>query len=571
MIESSITRDRIVFRPVDEAIAAHVSVALSVPLSLGRILAARGLTTFDECKRFFRVTAQAMHDPFLFTGMEDACVRIWKAIDSLEPVTIYGDYDADGVTATALLFRGLKALGANVSFYLPNRLIDGYGLNSTGIHNVAQTGCTLIVTVDCGITAAAEVELARTLGIDVIVTDHHEPQGDIPKAIAVLDHKLPTCNYPEQVLAGVGVALKLVQGLVRMRSKNDTIWESLLDLASIGTAADIVPLTGENRAIACLGFARLRESSHVGIRALITEKKLDGKPLSTSQVVFQLAPCMNAVGRLGDPTIGVALLITDDQAQASAYAAELVAANFQRRIIDAQVQKEAFAWIETNVNLQTQCAIVAGDEKWHPGVIGIVASKIIERHYRPTILFAHGADGKAKGSGRSIGAVHLLEALSECEEYLLGFGGHAAAAGMTIEIDKIPLFREAFIAAVQRRVTHDDLIPQTVVDTAVSLPEIDAKYYRIIDQMGPFGPKNRRPVFVSYNCSFKNDARIVGENHLKCNISSNGRSFDAIGFGLGGHLSDILKNKMFTVAFTLEENEWNGQTKLQLQIKGIYP
>jgi single-stranded-DNA-specific exonuclease len=561
--------ERIELRPVDEETAAHLAEALSVTPAIARVLCARNLTTFDECKAFFRPTVDQFNNPFLFKDMQRAVSRIEKAISDKEKIVVYGDYDVDGITATVLMVRVLRKMGADCSYYLPNRLSEGYGLSEEGIRKIASDGVRLLITVDCGISAHKEIDVANCMGIDCIITDHHEVHDGIPEAFAVLDPKDPGSGYPFPSLAGVGVALKLCQALASGSRYDTSLWEPYLDLVALGTAADIVPMTGENRVIASLGFARMSSTEVLGLEALITIQGLKGKMLSTAQVVFQLAPCINAVGRLGDPTAGVELLLTDDPQQARLLAEELRRANFERRELDSIVATEAYAWVEQHIDLSTDCCLVAGSESWHAGVIGIVASKLVERYHRPAILFAIGEDGYARGSGRSIPALHLLEALNECADLLEGYGGHAAAAGMTIKTENIESFRKRFNTVVSGQLSEADFVPVVKADSELAIPGITPKFYRIIKQMEPFGPGNMRPVFLTRRVRHRSSPRLLKNVHLKMNLVEDGIAIDAIGFNFGDRYPEVKQAEELSVAFTVDQNEWNGKTSLQMKVKGI--
>ena len=564
-------RETIVMRDLDETAAASLAAALNVSPVVARILTARGLATFDECKKFFRPDTSQFHDPFLFTDMQKACDRIFSSIRDREKIIVYGDYDVDGVTATALLIRLLRQFGAVCDYYLPNRLTEGYGLSAEGVRSIGEKGAKLIVTVDCGITACDEVALAESLGIDVIVTDHHEPKDSIPKAFAILNPKLPACGYPDDSLAGVGVALKLGQGLVRRMGGEEDQWISFLDLAALGTAADIVPLRGENRVIVSLGFGMLAHTRNPGLFALLSAQDCTGKNLSTGDVVFRIAPCINATGRLGDSSKGVELLLTDNTSTATLIAHELKQANVERRAIDAKIQEEAFAWVEEHCDPDNDYAIIAGSQRWHCGVVGIVASKIVEKYHRPAILFAIGDNGIARGSGRSIPGFHLHEALTKCSELLEGFGGHAAAAGMTLKQENLDKFRVMFNERAREKLSSEDLAPKITADAEVTISDLTPKLYSILKQMEPFGPGNMRPVLVCRDVKNKYNPKIVGKNHLKLSVldRAGGPAMDAVAFNFGGRFEELSLAKEFTLAFSLDENEWNGRKNLQLKIRGV--
>ena len=565
----NITQEKICIKPVDDIIVRQLSRDLPASLPVARILALRGLKTVDACKAFFDPVLAHFYDPFLFIDMNKAVDRIMEAINAKECITVYGDYDVDGITATAVLLKTLHELGADCNYYIPNRLTEGYGVSLEGITKLSQSGTKLIITVDCGINACQEVLLAKTLGMDVVITDHHEPGEFIPEARAILDPKIRTGGYPDDSLAGVGVALKLCHALTIHNDKPDDFWTRYLDFAAIGTAADIVPLTGENRVITKLGLDLLQHTANNGLMALIEEQGLSGKPLSTADVSFRLAPCINAAGRLGDSRRGLELLLTNDAAVAAVYARELKEANIERRVIDKTMQEEAFAWVESNFNPDRDYAIVIACRNWHCGVVGIVASKVVERYHRPAILFSVNEDGIARGSGRSIPALNLHKALSECSGLLENFGGHAAAAGMTIKACNMEKFRERFNEVVKRMITPDQMIPQINADAQINLKECTYPLFNILKRMEPFGQGNPRPMFLCKNLTNKYEPRLVGAKHLKMMVAMDGTVIDAVGFDMGRRLADVKNAKTFSLAFSIDENEWNGRKSLQMKVKGV--
>jgi single-stranded-DNA-specific exonuclease len=568
----AVVKERISLREIDFGVAQRLAAELNVSQTVASILVGRKLTTYDECKKFFRPNIDDFHDPFLFRDMEKAVSRIKQAFDAGEKIIIYGDYDVDGVTSTVLLIKALRRLGANCDYYLPNRLTEGYGVSDSGIRHAAGCKASLIITVDCGITSCSQVALASSLGIDVIITDHHEPKDELPCALAIINPIMPESGYPDKSLAGVGAALKLCHALANVTGRGEELWHDLLELAALGTAADIVPLTGENRVITALGFSQMQDSNNLGIRALIEAQGLTNKKLSTSEVVFQIAPCINAVGRLGDPKRGVELLLTQDPALAALYAKELREANLERRALDSSAADEAVQWVEMNCNPEKDFSIVAASSDWHVGVIGIVASRMVERFHRPSVLFSIGEDGMARGSGRSGGGLHLLDALGQCSEFLESYGGHAAAAGLSIRSDKIDEFREKFNSVVKERLCADDLAPRVTADAEVPVTAITSKLLRIIKQMEPFGPGNMRPVLLCRDLKHRYAPKAVGQNqnHLKLSLTSQGVTLDAIAFNFGDRLTEVKSSTTLAeVAFALEENEWNGKVSLQMNVKGI--
>ncbi|MBD3322417.1 MAG: single-stranded-DNA-specific exonuclease RecJ [Chitinivibrionales bacterium] len=561
--------EKIILRQVDNDETDRLARELSVPPPIASILYTRGLTTPERCAGFFNPDIDGMHDPFLFREMRTAVERIQNALRSKEKIAVYGDYDVDGVTSTAMLVRLLRKWGADCTYYLPNRLTEGYGLSEEGIRRLAGEKVGLIITVDCGVSAGEEILLAKSLGIDVIVTDHHEPKKRIPEAIAVINPKIPGCAYPDKDLAGVGVALKLCQALVRSSALSDEMWMEYLDLAAVGTAADIVPLIGENRIITKHGLEQLPRSKNLGMRMLIKLRSLEGEALTTARIVFMIAPCINAAGRLGDSRRGVELLLTEDRPLARLYARELVEANTERQALDSRVEQEAVAWVENRCNPDTDFGIVAGNERWHCGVIGIVASKIVEKFHRPTILFSCGDDGLARGSGRSINGFHLMDALRECSGLLEEYGGHRAAAGMVIKKDNIAQFRERFNCEVRKKLKEEDLVPTVSADAEIGLSDITPEFLECISKMEPYGPGNMRPVLFCRNLRNRYEPRIVGRGHLKMLVSDGRVAMDAIGFNFGNRLDDIRGADVFALAFNLDENMWNGRKNLQMKVKGV--
>ena len=553
----------------NEDLIQGLAVSLEVTPLVARLLLARGIKTANDARLFLEPKLSDAHDPFTLNGMDEAVIRLERALREKERVMIYGDYDVDGITGTALLWRSLTHLGADASCYLPNRAREGYGISSIGIEEAQKRGVKLIISVDCGITAHKEVDLAQSLGIDFIITDHHEPKETLPDALAVIDPKRIDSKYPYQELAGVGVAYKMLQGLYRHLSLDETDLQENLDLVALGTLADIVPLTGENRILAKFGLEKLRTSSKAGIRALLEVIGLTGKPLDSGQIVFVLGPRINAAGRIGEAAAALKLLITENQDEAFAIAKTLDQENKKRKEIDNQILTEAVSMVKERVDLEQDMVIVLASESWHQGVIGIVASRMVELFYRPTILIAVDGD-KGKGSARSIAAFHLHDALKNCQEHLLGFGGHKYAAGMSIEIGKIPEFREKLNQLAKQSLNAEDLKPTQMLDALVALDEIDFETTKSFARFAPFGPGNRHPVLASQQLKVVGSPYIVGKNHLKFKVKQKQRIFDAIGFSFGDVLEEIEDpDAALDMAFVLEENEWQGQRKLQLRLKDI--
>ncbi len=559
----------------DEFPVQVLADSLNISEILARLLVLRNITTFNEARQFFRPSLEFIHDPFLMDQMEEATTRVIEALTENQKICIYGDYDVDGTCATALMYMFLKELDANVEFYIPKRLEEGYGLSTSAIDVVRSKGTTLMITVDCGITAMEETDYANSLGMDVIICDHHQPKEELPKAIAVLDPLKPGCNYPFKYLSGAGVAFKLAQGVCERIGKRDLPLK-YLDLVALAGAADIVPLVDENRTLVNEGLNQINNNPRPAIEALIDSSRLQPGQLNSGQVVFTIAPRINAVGRLGDAERAVNLLITKDKKEAVELAQILETENYERRKIDVDTFDAACELVEETVDFENELAIVLHNENWHPGVIGIVASRLVEKYYRPTVLLAT-IDGVAKGSARSISNFNIYEALQKCEQHLLHFGGHQAAAGLAMEIDKVNNFRKEFNYVVKASVNEEDLYPELAIDSKVKFSEITPKFLRILDQFAPFGPSNLRPVFLAEDVEVTNTPRIVGNNHLLLCVRQNGskKVFDCIGFNMGDKYEKIMQNNseidiVFSIDKTIRDSRIFPQFKLKdLKFKAI--
>ncbi len=553
----------------------RLSDELTVSSVLAGILVKRGIDTFEKAKAFFRPSLEDLHDPFLMDGMDLAVERIVRAIANKEKLLVYGDYDVDGTNGAALLWTFLTSVHADVEYFIPDRIKDGYGLSVSGIERAKERGVQLLLSVDCGITALKPVERARELGLDVIICDHHEPGDIIPSAYAVLDPLKPTCNYPYKTLCGCSVAFKLIQAL----SQNATLHPFLedggqsldryLDFVTLATTADIVNLTGENRVLVKLGLELLNTNPRPGVHALIETSGLRLGTITAGQIVFVLAPRINAVGRLGDATRAVELLTSDSFTVALERARVFEEENKNRRKIDEDTFIEAQEIVEKFLDLDNEGAIILHQETWHPGVIGIVASRLVERYYRPAIMMTT-VDGVAKGSARSVAGFDIYQALKRCEDKLVQFGGHKYAAGLTVEVDRLDEFKEAFNLVAKELLTEELLTPEIRIDAEIPLQEITPKFVRILSQFAPFGPGNMRPVFVARNVELYGTPRIVGRNHLKFKVRANGQVFDAIGFNLGSLMEKLLHGrKTVDLAFSLDEGEYAGETVPQLKIRDL--
>ncbi len=542
---------------------------LNISDVLARLLVLRNITNFNQAKTFFRPSLDSLNDPFLMDGMEAATYRVIKALTENQLICVYGDYDVDGTCSTALLYMFLKELDANVEFYIPQRLTEGYGLSKSGIDTIKNKGTSLLITVDCGITAVDETEYANQLGMDVIICDHHQPKDEIPPALAVLDPLKPSCSYPFKYLSGAGVAFKLAQGVAERIGKRELPLQ-YLDLVALAGAADIVPLVDENRVLVKEGLDRINTNPRPGIAALIDASNISAGNLTSGQVVFTIAPRINAVGRLGDAQRAVELMITRNKEEAIKLAEILESENHERRKIDEITYDSALEIVQNSLDLTADVAIILHQEKWHPGVIGIVASRLVEKYYRPTIMLTT-VDGVAKGSARSVSNFNIYEALKKCEDLLIHFGGHQAAAGLAVELEKIEEFKAKFNQVVKESMSEDDLLPEIHIDSVLKFSEITTKFLRIIDQFSPFGPGNMRPVFLSEDVEVVNNPRIVGNNHVVMNVRQAGsdRVFDCIGFNMGEYMDMIKNNNLINLVYTIDKSVRDGRTFPQFKLKDI--
>lgn len=561
----------IMAQPEDEYAISSLQQNLNVTPVIARLLALRGITTFDKAKTFFRPQQAQIYDPFLMRDMEPAACRLAAAIRSHEKVLIYGDYDVDGTTSTAIMYLFLKQFGLETRYFIPHRFKDGYGISVEGIEKAIETGATLVLSVDCGITAVDEAAYAREKGLDLIICDHHNAGDVIPDAFAVLDPKRPGCNYPFDGLSGAGVAFKLIQATISKLGLPAEMADQYLDLVAISIASDIVPLVDENRILMHKGLKILNESPRIGMRALAKLIKLELGSISTSQIVFSLGPRINAAGRMGDAGIAVELMISDNEEDATRQAHQLEQVNKKRRLTDADTMKHALEMVEKENNLAEKSVVVLHDRDWHLGVIGIVASRLVDRFCRPTVMLST-VDGYVKGSARSIKGFNIYNALKQCEDLLLQFGGHEFAAGLTMTEDKLPEFKERLQSVASCDLCDESFEPELLVDAELDLSHIDLKFWKVLNQFEPFGPQNLRPVFVSRGLKINGNPTVVGNGHLKMKVSQNGSAqFDAIGFNMHQHLP-LLRNsngKGIDIAYVLEENFWNNKRSLQIRLKDV--
>lgn len=552
----------------DEEKVDELAQQLNIDRSLASILVQRGICSFEDARHFFRPQLAHLHDPFLMKDMEAAIVRIQNAITSNEKVLVYGDYDVDGTTAVALCYQFFSQFTANIDFYIPDRHAEGYGISTQGIDFAKANGFSLIIALDCGIRSVDKVAYAHGLGIDFIICDHHLPGEQLPNAVAVLDPKRNDCDYPFKELAGCGIGLKLAQAYCMANDLPDELYEQYLDLCMVSIAADIVPIVDENRVMAYYGLLKLNQQPSMGLKALM---QIAGKTenYSISDVVFMLAPRINAAGRMGHASEAVKMLLSNEVFIADEQSALINLQNSERKSFDQDITAEALAIIEQDEVLINRKTTVVFQDSWNKGVIGIVASRLTEKYYRPTIVLTH-SNGNYTGSARSVVGYDLYEALVECSDLLIQFGGHKYAAGLTIAPENLPLFAERFEQVVAGSIHPSLLIPEINIDACIELQQIDGKFFRILSQMAPFGPQNLAPVFISHQVSLVGFPQIVGAKHLKINVKQqNSTIFEAIGFNLGEFEKLLKPNQPFSICYTIEENIWKDKRRLQLNIKGI--
>ncbi|MFV0236939.1 MAG: single-stranded-DNA-specific exonuclease RecJ, partial [Flavobacteriales bacterium] len=500
--------------------------------------------------------------------MAKAVNRILKAIRNQENIMIYGDYDVDGTTAVSMMYLFISSLTKNVAYYIPDRYSEGYGVSFQGVQYAIDNNISLIISLDCGIKAVDKVKIAKDEKIDFIICDHHFPGDELPKAIAILDPKQKDCEYPYKELSGCGVGFKLIQAICKTQSLSHNVYQEYLDLVAVSIAADIVPITGENRILAYYGLKKLKENPHIGLKILLLN--LNKPNLSISDVVFKIAPKINAAGRIKHADLAVHLLTSKKSSHAQKIAQQINHLNTKRKHLDTSVTQEALAQIIENKE-ENKAVSVVFKKNWHKGVLGIVASRLIESYYRPTLVFTENK-GKMVASARSIKGYNIYEALDHCSQYLEQFGGHKYAAGLTMDSEQYPAFKKVFEEYVEKTIPKSLLIPQIVIDAELKLVDIHAKFNRILKQFAPFGPQNMRPVFLTKNVFDSGYAKTMGNenNHLKMTLYQNGAQtlFKGIGFGLGSYLPAI-RNKSFDIVYTIEENYWQGKSHLQLNIKDI--
>lgn len=551
----------------------HLSAALSVNMIIARLLVQRGISSYNEAKSFFRPRLSDLLDPFLMKDMDKAVERVERAISLQEKVIIYGDYDVDGTTSVAMMYSFLKPRIEHIEYYIPDRYSEGYGISPQSINYAVENGFTLVIALDCGIKAVEKIADAKNRGLDFIICDHHNPDEIIPPAVAVLDPKRPDCSYPNKELSGCGVGFKLLQAYcIKNNIEQDEIYD-LLDLLAVSIASDIVPIVGENRVLAYFGLKKLNSNPGIGLQTIINMAGLAGTEITISDIVFKIGPRLNASGRIEHGKKSVQILVSDDEGQSDLIGEEINSYNEIRKTLDRDITLDAIEMIEKNEELKYMNSTVLYNRDWHKGVVGIVASRVTEQFYRPTVILTE-SNGLATGSARSVRDFDLYEAIGKCSDLLESYGGHMYAAGLTLKIENIPAFRERFEEIVTKQITSIQQTQTIEVDAKITLSDITPKFYRILKQFAPFGPHNMNPVFVTEDVYDAGTSRRVGKNmeHLKLDLVEpdvNSGIFPGIAFNQSNAFELITSGSPFDICYTIVENEFRGKTNLQLLIKDI--
>lgn len=548
----------------NNAVVSKLSKALNVSEIVAHLLVLRGITTFEEAKSFFRPEISHLHDPLLMKNMQKAVDRIQTVISNGEKVLVYGDYDVDGTTSVAMMYSFLKKKVKEIEYYIPCRYDEGYGISLKGIDYAKDNNFALIIALDCGIRAVNQVDYANKKGVDFIICDHHNPGEKVPEAVAILNPKQIDCDYPYKELSGCGVGFKLIQAFSKQNNIDFSEIMEYLDLLTVSIGADIVPMTGENRVFSFYGLQQINKTPRVGLKALM-EIANKTKDVTITDVVFGVAPRINAAGRIEHAKKAVEILVETDYAKAKLFADKIEGNNTTRKGLDKSITIEALEMIDVKKK-----STVVHSEHWHKGVVGIVASRLIETHYKPTIVLAE-KDGILTGSARSVHDFDLYSAIAKCEHLCEKFGGHKYAAGLSIKKENLPQFIDAFEKSVSESITEDQLTPKINIDKVIDIDAVDDKLYRIIKQFSPFGPKNLSPIFVSKGVIDNGYGKQVGEDktHLRINAKKNKGAIAGIGFGMGEYFEIIKDNQTFDVCYSIDENEWNGKKSLQLRIRDI--
>ena len=557
----------------EEALQQQLERELNISAAAARMLVVRNIQSAEEARAFIRPSLDKLHDPFLMKDMDKAVERLHQALTQNENILIYGDYDVDGTTAVAVMYRFLSPLTSRLDYYIPDRHNEGYGVSQQGIDYAAERGCTLIITLDCGIKAVEKLAYAKSKGIDVIVCDHHTPGDELPTAVAVLNMKREDCPYPYKDLSGCGVGFKLAQAYTQQYGLPFDNLLPLLQLLAMSIASDIVPITGENRILAHYGIKQINQAPFAGISAVINVAGIEAKKLTINELVYKLGPRINACGRMKSGRAAVELLLTDDATFARQQAEEVNQQNEERRDCDTETTREALAMLEEDATFAQRRSTVVYAPHWHKGVVGIVASRLIETYYRPTIVLTAGEDGIISGSARSVGGFDIYAAIDSCLDLLTNFGGHKYAAGLSMHIDNLPAFRERFEHYVATHIREDQLQPTLLVEAELELADITPAFYNVIRYLEPFGPGNPRPLFVSRNLINHRDTRVVGKTgeHLRLDVTDRAYAITGIAFGRAEMAQHIQNGNPVDICYELDENTFNNRTTIQMMVQDIKP
>ena len=557
----------------EETLQQQLERELNISAAAARMLVVRNIQSAEEARAFIRPSLDKLHDPFLMKDMDKAVERLHQALTQNENILIYGDYDVDGTTAVAVMYRFLSPLTSRLDYYIPDRHNEGYGVSQQGIDYAAERGCTLIITLDCGIKAVEKLAYAKSKGIDVIVCDHHTPGDELPTAVAVLNMKREDCPYPYKDLSGCGVGFKLAQAYTQQYGLPFDNLLPLLQLLAMSIASDIVPITGENRILAHYGIKQINQAPFAGISAVIDVAGIEAKKLTINELVYKLGPRINACGRMKSGRAAVELLLTDDATFARQQAEEVNQQNEERRDCDTETTREALAMLEEDSTFAQRRSTVVYAPHWHKGVVGIVASRLIETYYRPTIVLTAGEDGIISGSARSVGGFDVYAAIDSCLDLLTNFGGHKYAAGLSMHIDNLPAFRERFEHYVATHIREDQLQPTLLVEAELELADITPTFYNVIRYLEPFGPGNPRPLFATRNLINHRDTRVVGKTgeHLRLDVTDRAYAITGIAFGRAEMAQHIQNGNPVDICYELDENTFNNRTTIQMMVQDIKP
>ena len=558
---------------VEQETQQQLERELNISAAAARMLVVRNIQSAEEARAFIRPSLDKLHDPFLMKDMDKAVERLHQALTQNENILIYGDYDVDGTTAVAVMYRFLSPLTSRLDYYIPDRHNEGYGVSQQGIDYAAERGCTLIITLDCGIKAVEKLAYAKSKGIDVIVCDHHTPGDELPTAVAVLNMKREDCPYPYKDLSGCGVGFKLAQAYTQQYGLPFDNLLPLLQLLAMSIASDIVPITGENRILAHYGIKQINQAPFAGISAVIDVAGIEAKKLTINELVYKLGPRINACGRMKSGRAAVELLLTDDATFARQQAEEVNQQNEERRDCDTETTREALAMLEEDATFAQRRSTVVYAPHWHKGVVGIVASRLIETYYRPTIVLTAGEDGIISGSARSVGGFDIYAAIDSCLDLLTNFGGHKYAAGLSMHIDNLPAFRERFEKYVATHIREDQLQPTLLVEAELELADITPAFYNVIRYLEPFGPGNPRPLFATRNLINHRDTRVVGKTgeHLRLDVTDRAYAITGIAFGRAEMAQHIQNGNPVDICYELDENTFNNRTTIQMMVQDIKP